>query len=321
MKITFGFHRNRSRTASTVRISGLLILMLATFAPVTARSAEQTLAEYDWTKLPSGAHLLGGEPRTVEARTGRTMLKIVNTNTTPLHVRIMDIQPPPITQMAYGLAGKVKCEGVQGDAYLEMWNCFAPAKPGSEESRYFSRTLGPPSHPMGKLTGSMDWRPFSLPFDRNGASGAPARLELNLFLPGQGTVYLGVVKLVETDRGVAALLVPANAWWGDRSAGLIGGIGGACIGCFAGLLGWLAAQGKARSFVLISMKVLAFLGAVCCVAAVIAIAGKQPYAVWFPLTLGGLILLSIIPFRLRQFQRQYHELELRRMNSIDALQG
>jgi len=252
---------------------------------------------------------------------GRTVLKFVNTNTTPLHVRIMDIQQPPITGMAYGLTGEVKCEGIQGDAYLEMWNCFAPAKEGSQESRYFTRTLGAVSQPMGKLTGTVDWRAFSLPFDRTGANSSPTRLELNLFLPAQGTVYLGVVKLVESSRGGAALLVPGNAWWGDRSAGLIGGIGGACIGCFAGLLGWLAAQGKARAFVLVSLKVLVLLGAVSSVAAVIAIAGKQPYAVWFPLTLGGLILLSIIPIRLRQFHKHYRELELRRMNSIDALQG
>ena len=313
----FGFHRDANRTASTARVSGLLI-MLTTFAVVSALSAEQALGEYDWSKLPSGARLLGGVPMKVE---DRTVLKLVNTNTTPLHVRIMDIQQPPITRMAYGLTGEVKCEGVQGDAYLEMWNCFAPAKEGSGENRYFTRTLGAVSQPMGKLTGTMDWRAFSLPFDRTGANGSPTRLELNLFLPAQGTVYLGMVKLVESRRGVAALLVPANAWWGDQSAGLIGGIGGACIGCFAGLLGWLAAQGKARAFVLLSLRVLVLLGAVSTVAAVIAIAGKQPYAVWFPLTLGGLLLLSIIPFRLRQFQIHYRELELRRMNSLDALQG
>jgi hypothetical protein len=49
-----------------------------------------------------------------------------------------------------------------------------------------------------------------------------------------------------------------------------------------------------------------------------AVAVGQPYAVWFPLLLLGVLLLAILPLRLRQYQRGYEDLELRRMASMDA---
>ncbi len=56
-------------------------------------------------------------------------------------------------------------------------------------------------------------------------------------------------------------------------------------------------------------------------AAVVALSEKQRYAVWFPLVLGGVLLLGIIPFRLRKFLKHYKDLELRRMMAIDAMKG
>ena len=53
----------------------------------------------------------------------------------------------------------------------------------------------------------------------------------------------------------------------------------------------------------------------------VALTLRQPYAVWFPCLLVGALLLLILPFRLRQFQRHYEELELRRMVSLDAAGG
>src|SRR5258706_160420 len=76
----------------------------------------------------------------------------------------------------YAIIGKIKYESVEGDGFLEMWNYFPPAKPGSPEEKYFSRTLGE-SGPMGKITGSSDWRVFKVPFNRTGTSNAPARLQ------------------------------------------------------------------------------------------------------------------------------------------------
>jgi hypothetical protein len=61
------------------------------------------------------------------------------------------------------------------------------------------------------------------------------------------------------------------------------------------------------------------LGGLSAAAGLVALGLKQPYEVWFPLLLLGVLLLAIVPVRLKQFQRHYHELELRRMTALDAL--
>ena len=175
---------------------------------------------------------------------------------------------------------------------------------------------------MGKLSGTSDWRAFMLPFDSTGGSGSPTRLEINIFLPAQGTVFLGPVKLVEYTGSLASMgIASSNAWWSDRAAGMVGGIGGGVLGCLGGLLGWLAWKGQARRFVVAASWVLIGLGVALGLAAVVALSEKQRYAVWFPLVLGGVLLLGIIPFRLRKFLKHYKDLELRRMTAIDAMKG
>ncbi len=167
---------------------------------------------------------------------------------------------------------------------------------------------------MRKITGTSKWREFKLPFDRTGASNAPVRLQFNLVLRGRGTVYLSPVKLVEYPGAKSA----ERAWWTDQAAGWWGGLGGGLIGCLGSLTAWLAWQGKARRFVVAVLTVLTSLGVLSGVAALAAFACRQPYAVWFPLSLGAALLLSICPYRLRQYQKKYEELELRRMASVDV---
>jgi CHASE2 domain-containing sensor protein len=88
-----------------------------------------------------------------------------------------------------------------------------------------------------------------------------------------------------------------------------------CLGSLAALLAW---RGKARRLVVALLMVLTGLGVLCGIAALVALAGGQPYAVWFPLALGAVIILCICPYRLRQYQKKYEELELRRMASLEA---
>jgi len=285
---------------------------------VTSVSAQQVLAKYDWRQLAQTGRLLGGVAAEVD---GKSVLKVVNTNDTPLQVQLLKIHKPSISKKLYAIKGEIKYEGVRGDGYLEMWNFFPPLQAGMPEGQYFSRTLGVGGE-MGKLSGTSSWRPFMLPFDSTGGSGSPTRLEINLFLPATGTVYLGPVTLVEytgslfgTGRGYQ------SAWWSDRAAGLVGGIGGAALGCLGSLLSWLAWKGLARRFVVGGAWVLIGFGVVLGLAGIIALCLSQPYAVWFPLTLGAVLLLGIIPFRLRSFLKHYEDLELRRMTAIDALKA
>ncbi len=293
------------------------ILVLGSYLSLVATCSAQTVvAEYDWQKLAQNGQLRGGEAASVD---GKSALKIVNRNETPLQLQLLKIPKPPISKKLYAITGEVRYDGIRGDGYLEMWNFFPPLQSGMPQGQYFSRTLGVGGE-MGKLSGTSDWRAFMLPFDSTGGSGSPTRLEINIFLPAQGTVFLGPVKLVEYTSSLASMgIASSNAWWSDRAAGMVGGIGGGVIGCLGGLLGWLAWKGQARRFVVAASWLLIGLGVALGLAAVVALSEKQRYAVWFPLVLGGVLLLGIIPFRLRKFLKHYKDLELRRMMAIDAM--
>ena len=110
----------------------------------------------------------------------------------------------------------------------------------------------------------------------------------------------------------------AGSWWSPKQAGLIGGIGGSVIGCFGALIGILVSKGKARNFVLAAMKISIALGILLTIAGLVAVALKQPYAVWYALLLPGAILTLVFSLNLPSIQRRYDELEIRRMTSVDV---
>ena len=288
----------------------LLIMLVASAARAVA---QQTLGEFGFDQFSPGVRRMAGEPVLIDGKAG---LKIANTNPTALYVRLLTTTNPAVTKTLYAVLGEVRYENVIGDGYLEMWNYFPPVKPGLPEGQYFSRTLGITGE-MGKITGTSDWRPFTLPFNRAGASGAPTRLEINLFLPGSGTVYISSLKMVEYTGDLPGGL--SHAWWSDRAAGFMGGLGGALVGCLGGLIGWLVSRGKARTFVIFLIVLLVCLGGLCALTGLIAVALRQPYAVYFPLLLGGVLLLGIFIPAFPKYRKRYEDVELRRMASADAV--
>jgi len=179
-------------------------------APATP--GETIIQEHTWE------HAFPGTPPTALVD-GRWAAKIENTSDAPLELSLLKIEKPPITSMRYAVTGEIKYAGVQGGVsvtmgYLEMWNYFPPLHPGAPEGRFFSRTAGPAgSGPMSGIIGTSDWREFSLPFDRTGATGVPVRLEVKIFLPARGTVFIGPLKLVQFDEPKQHDALPAiNAW-------------------------------------------------------------------------------------------------------------
>jgi hypothetical protein len=155
----------------------------------------QIIAAFDWQKLKETGRLLGGTPIKMD---DRTVLKIENTNDAPLQLSLFKIEKPPIQSATYAVSGEIKYDNVQGTGYLEMQNFFLPSAPGLPEAPYFSRMLGEAgSGPMGRISGTSSWRWFSLPFDRSGTTDSPTRLEINIFLPGRGTVYLAAPRLMQ----------------------------------------------------------------------------------------------------------------------------
>ena len=112
------------------------------------------------------------------------------------------------------------------------------------------------------------------------------------------------------------LLAAVTPWWTNQEAGLIGGgigILGAVFGCTAGVLaprlrtpGQFAAM---RAFFLVFIGI----GLAALAAGIGALAARQPYHVFYPLLLAGLIL-TFLPaslfFAFRNRQRRIENLRL-----------
>lgn len=139
----------------------------------------------------------------------------------------------------------------------------------------------------------------------NGPHGFGANTNLEA-----GTVYLRQMKLFGTAIGF-------GGWWSPEQAGLMGGIGVALIGCFGGLIGVLVSKGRARNFVLASVKYIIVLGVLLTMAGLVEAVLQQPYETWYSLLLPGVILVLVFSLNLHSVRRRYDELEIRRLTSID----
>lgn len=229
---------------------------------------------------------------------------------------LLELPDPGITLPVYALKGMVRYDDVQGEGFLQMDSQFGDA------GIFFTKSLAT-AGPLGKLSGSSDWRPFVLPFFANSGDQAdsaappPDKLTLSLVLPGAGTVSIRDVGLYQYASGEDPLQA-AGQWFGDRSAGLLGGIGGVLIGLWGALIGVLSSRGKARHFVLGSANALLVIGIASLVGGVAAVATAQPYAVYYPLLLVGIILVVVFGKMRGNLSARYEQLELKKMQSMDV---
>ena len=171
---------------------------------------------------------------------------------------------------------------------------------------------------MGRLSGSSSWREFVLPFHSRPDMAPPVALEVNLVLPGPGTVEIGPLKLLQYPGAGAASAIPSSAWWNDREGGVIGGVAGATLGVLGAVVGWLASRTRARAFVLGATRTMAVLGTFALATGVVALTSSQPYSVWYPLVLLGVVACAVMWPAQRQFARRYQDAELRRLRALDA---
>lgn len=229
---------------------------------------------------------------------------------------LIALDEPGITSSVYALKGMVRYEDVQGEGFLQMDNHFG------ERGTFFTKSLAP-SGPLGKISGSSGWRPFTLPFYASSADQAdaaaplPEKITLALYLPGSGTVSIRDVALYQYAAGEDPLQ-STGQWFSSRNAGLLGGIGGALLGLWGALIGIVSSRGKARGFVLASANAMLVIGIVCLVGGVAALATAQPYAVYYPLLLIGIILVAVMGKLRGTLSDRYEQLELKRMQSMDA---
>jgi hypothetical protein len=283
----------------------IVLLLTAIIFTDAARAEEQVISTFSWKELADAGKLTAG------TLTGPpdNALKVENRGPGAMVATVLTIVQPKITTDFYAVTGEVRYDNVEGDGFLEMWSHFG------ETVAYFSRTLGV-AGPMAKLTGTSGWRAFTLPFNAKGASSRPTKLVVNVQLPGKGSVFLRNLKLVQSTSFDGA--TTQTSWWSDRTAGIIGGLGGTLIGCLGALLEWLAARGKAQRFVVNAVSVLIGTGVAFALGGLAAVALRQRYGVWYAFLLLGVLVVLIFPFRLRRYQDRYREFELRRMTSMDA---
>ena len=288
-------------------MKAILLLRSAIIIFTTAaRADQQVISTFSWKELADTGQLTAG------TLTGApdNALKVENHGAGAMRATVLTIVQPKITTDFYAFTGEVRYDNVEGDGFLEMWSHFG------ETAAYFSRTLGI-TGPIGKLTGSSDWRMFTLPFNAKGASSQPSKLVVNVYLPGKGSVFLRNLKLVQSTSFDSVATQP-GAWWSDQTVGIVGGVGGALIGCLGALIEWLAARGKAQRFVVNAVRVLIGVGVASALGGFAAVALRQAHGVWYALLLLGVLVVVIFPFRLRSYQDRYREFELRRMTSMDA---
>ncbi|MHB0960499.1 MAG: hypothetical protein ACYC0X_31150 [Pirellulaceae bacterium] len=275
--------------------------VLIVIATSSAASAKDVVQNFSWKEMAETGKLLAGDIPPSGGEGPQDQLRIDNRASEPRTITLLVLDSPGVSTFRYAVTGSVRCENVKGRSYMEMWSQFAN---GGE---YFSRTLGN-SGPMQSLEGSSDWRSFALPFSSEKKLGFPVRVIVNLVLVDTGTVYLGPLKLIEYN----------NSWWSEQSGGWIGGIGGSVIGILGAMIGMLAGLGKARRFVLLLTTILALVGAVGLILGGIAFLLGQPYAVYYPLLLCGIVLAAVCGGNLPVLRRRYEEMELRKMSAMDV---
>ncbi len=291
-----------------MRFSVLFVIGLLIGAPPSAALAGEVLRTFDWDRQQAGAaglEWIGPDERVDFAR-----IQVSGKGGAALHKTVLVVDEPGIRSAFYAVRGQVRTEGVAGKGYLEMWSLF----PGG--GKYFSRTLGE-GGPMGHLGGSQDWRPFVLPFQARPGGPLPVKLEIDVVLPGGGEVWIGQLQLVQLEPGENPLFA-SGQWFGGSQAGFLGGLAGGFVGLLGVLIGWLGSRGRARRFVLGAMGLMALIGVAGLAVGLLALARSQPWVVYYPFGLAGLICLVLPVCLYRPVRRRYEQIELRRMRALDT---
>lgn len=289
--------------------ANLLILFVLQAANVWGL---ETTARIDWS-VAQPENLENGTIVAGERFNG--VLLVENSEARPLTVQIATFDEGLPQSHLFAVRGFVRYENVEAGAFpafLESWQFF----PGG--GQYFSRTLG--THGvMGNLSGTSGWREFALPFQGSVESGPPLKIEVNLSMPATGKVWIGPLELVSyTPEEIGDAFSSRGAWWNNRQAGQYGGLAGAAIGIIGAVIGTLCGLGRGRTIAVgLGWLVLAT-GTVSLVAGGIAVSTGQPYAVYYPLLLIGVIATLVMGLNMRTIGKRFAEAELRRMEALDA---
>jgi hypothetical protein len=113
---------------------------------------------------------------------GKGSLRI--TAAAPVTVQLYETGDIPVDNARLIYQARLRCEHVQGQAYLEMW-CRFPGK-----GEFFSRALQAP------LSGTAEWSSQETIFSLKEGED-PDEIKLNLVINGTGTVWIDDLRLIK----------------------------------------------------------------------------------------------------------------------------
>lgn len=116
-----------------------------------------------------------------------------------------------------------------------------------------------------------------------------------------------------------------NPWWTQQDAALLGAIGGSAIGIlgalFGSLVGYFAPRGKFRGFIIPFHLTLVVLGFAILAMGVTAVVLKQPYHVWYPLTLCGFIMAVVLGCLFPVVSKRFADADRRKLDAEQLRRG
>lgn len=103
--------------------------------------------------------------------------------------------------------------------------------------------------------------------------------------------------------------------FGGLYGGIVGGGGGTIFGLFGALAGTLAQRGQGRAFVFGGLALFLFVGLANLAVGAYALIVRQPYAIWYPLLLVGVIMTTLSSIFLFVMRARYAQAEARRLTA------
>lgn len=157
----------------TIKRSIIILSLLAAFAATDAAEKTQALKKFSTSDSTISKELKVTEEKVWVADC-----------TKPQIIRLFEVADPGVDRCMVIYRVRLKTEGLDGQAYLEMW-CRFPGK-----GEFFSRGLENP------VTGSNDWASYETPFFLKKGE-KPDLIKLNLVVKGAGKVWLKDVELLK----------------------------------------------------------------------------------------------------------------------------
>lgn len=122
----------------------------------------------------------------------------------------------------------------------------------------------------------------------------------------------------------AAAAAPSQeGWWSVQQGTLIGAFGGAGVGLLGATLGpamgILVPKGKGKSIILPALLLIGVLGTALLITGVVALISKQPYHVWYPVSLIGFVASAVMLPLFFVAKGRYRAAERNRMEAQDLL--